>query len=314
MKSNLYLLALALLLPLASIAQTVTLTPDNAYEGETLNITAVTSSPLYSASPATYIDYSFYQTSGSWTSFYPLQNPVISGNKTVSANFFISGSSTGWYDLYLDAGNYFNFPSVFFVNANLQGPGNIGGTINQGTPKAGSGAPVEGLRLYLLNENGDTVAITRTNSNGSFSFLYLPYDTYYLLAQGADNSQPLSYVIEPSHFNLSGVSITYDGTLNRLVYIKEIDLFTENLLKLFPNVFNSEFSISYTLAKTSNVSITLYDLKGALITTLVDKANTPTGKHNHTFNAADANIHAAGVYIVKVSIGDGSASLKIIKQ
>lgn len=314
MKRNFYALLLAILLPLAAISQTVNLTPDNAYQGQTLSITAVSSSPLSYSAQASNLYFEFYQQAGTNSSvLYPFQNPTLSGSNTLTANFAIPGTAIGWYNLFLAVDNYFTFNSVFYVNENLQGPGSVNGTVFQGTPKASS-APLAGLRLYFINSNGDTIAITRTAANGTFSFLHLPYGTYYLHAEGADNSNPIMYVIEPSNFNLSGVNVTYDPAANRLVNINEINLLEDNQLKLYPTVFSNNFDVTYTLKNASQVSIKVYDLNGGLVSTLVDANNTPAGAHNQRFNAAEANMHAAGLYLVKVTIGEGTAVLKVIKQ
>ena len=55
--------------------------------------------------------------------------------------------------------------------------------------------------------------------------------------------------------------------------------------------------IQYSLDKDLNISIQVYNLKGKLIDTLVDKHAT-AGKHNVMWNA---NNHPSGVYFIKTN-------------
>ncbi|MBN2830108.1 MAG: T9SS type A sorting domain-containing protein [Candidatus Cloacimonetes bacterium] len=68
----------------------------------------------------------------------------------------------------------------------------------------------------------------------------------------------------------------------------------------YPNPFNPETSISYSLSKPGNVTLKVYDLKGRLVETLVDGYRS-TGSHIVEWSAANA---ASGIYFYSLSVNN----------
>lgn len=64
----------------------------------------------------------------------------------------------------------------------------------------------------------------------------------------------------------------------------------------YPNPFNPSTTITYAVPKTSKVLLTVYDMLGKEIATLVNQIK-PAGEYNVTFNGADL---ASGVYFYKL--------------
>ena len=64
----------------------------------------------------------------------------------------------------------------------------------------------------------------------------------------------------------------------------------------YPNPFNPTTTIRYQLAKSGHVRLTVYDVLGRRIATLVDE-NLPAGTHQVTFNASQL---ASGVYFYRL--------------
>jgi hypothetical protein len=82
----------------------------------------------------------------------------------------------------------------------------------------------------------------------------------------------------------------------------------------FPSVFNEDVSVRYRINTSAKVEISIFDLRGNLVKTLVDKAHTP-GEYTLGWNASGV---AIGTYLVKVRLEDGSKSntvqtLRIVK-
>lgn len=67
----------------------------------------------------------------------------------------------------------------------------------------------------------------------------------------------------------------------------------------YPNPFNPQTTISYTLAESDDVRIQIYNLKGQLVETLVDEYK-PTGLHSVLWNAEE---QASGIYFYKIITG-----------
>lgn len=72
------------------------------------------------------------------------------------------------------------------------------------------------------------------------------------------------------------------------------------LLPNFPNPFNPQTTITYQVKEKSQVTITVYDLLGQRVATLVD-AEKQAGSYTVTFNAAEMS---AGMYFYKMKAGE----------
>jgi len=80
-----------------------------------------------------------------------------------------------------------------------------------------------------------------------------------------------------------------------------------------PNPTSSTTSISYTLPKSSHVSLKIYDITGRLVKMLVDQ-KVDAGKHIVCWDTKDnaGLMVAPGVYFYKLNVANHTASKKII--
>ena len=67
----------------------------------------------------------------------------------------------------------------------------------------------------------------------------------------------------------------------------------------YPNPFNPATEIKYSIPKTVNVKLTVYDLNGNLIKVLVNRAETG-GNYTVKFNADN---YSSGIYLYKLRAG-----------
>jgi hypothetical protein len=76
-----------------------------------------------------------------------------------------------------------------------------------------------------------------------------------------------------------------------------------SLSQNFPNPFNLETQIQYTLFEEAQVQITIFNLKGDHINTVVHQKQTP-GEYVFTWKGLDENGHqmASGVYFYQIEI------------
>jgi hypothetical protein len=79
---------------------------------------------------------------------------------------------------------------------------------------------------------------------------------------------------------------------------------TTTLAQNYPNPFNAETSIGYTLADAGNVNLSVYDISGRLVETLVDGYQS-AGEHIASWNASGVS---SGVYFYKLSTASYSAT------
>jgi len=84
-------------------------------------------------------------------------------------------------------------------------------------------------------------------------------------------------------------------------------------LNCYPNPFNPNTSIKYSLTKSSKVNLQIYNLRGELVRTLVDE-NKTIGNYNITWNGTDdAGLKvSSGVYIYTLTSDYFTSSKKMI--
>ena len=77
---------------------------------------------------------------------------------------------------------------------------------------------------------------------------------------------------------------------------------TYTLSQNYPNPFNPTTKISYTLPKSSYVTLTVYDLTGKEIAKLLDNTVANTGTNYVEWNGKDmkGRLAASGVYFYKI--------------
>jgi hypothetical protein len=74
----------------------------------------------------------------------------------------------------------------------------------------------------------------------------------------------------------------------------------------YPNPFNPSTTINFQIPEKTNVSLKVYDILGRQVMTILDEVKEP-GIYNINFNAAG---FSSGVYIYKLSTGNGNVSVK----
>ncbi len=103
--------------------------------------------------------------------------------------------------------------------------------------------------------------------------------------------------------------------LTALVVTNEDKIFPFQLYQNYPNPFNPSTTIQYTIPDKVNkhVSLKLYDLRGALIKTLVDQVVSP-GNHSLIWNGTDdtGNKVSSGIYLYQLQAGEFTKSNKMI--
>ena len=73
----------------------------------------------------------------------------------------------------------------------------------------------------------------------------------------------------------------------------------------YPNPFNPTTTIAFDLPRATHVRLSVFDLSGRLVSTLVDAA-VPAGSHRVTWNARGL---ATGIYFLRMNAG-GSVELR----
>ncbi len=169
---------------------------------------------------------------------------------------------------------------------------------------------VPAVKLYT-----DTVlvsaAITPTPGSGSFSITYPGVNKFtafpdsLLVKVTANNVTPATYTLTVTAKGPNGTPVhTRTATIVAASTISGIagneEPVTYSLSQNFPNPFNPVTRINYSVAKQSDVTITIFDIVGKEITRYSQPRQT-AGNHFVMFNAANLS---TGVYYYKIQAGD----------
>jgi hypothetical protein len=100
------------------------------------------------------------------------------------------------------------------------------------------------------------------------------------------------------------------------ISVKQISGEVPNKFELaqnYPNPFNPTTTIKFNIAKTSNVSIKIYDLTGKLVNTIVNQKMNP-GKYDvkWTSTNSEGKFVASGVYFYRIETGEFTDTKKMI--
>ena len=118
-------------------------------------------------------------------------------------------------------------------------------------------------------------------------------------------------VSEDTFLNITVISNIYESQIVMEVFANQLTVDDPILAPVnsvgnnYPNPFNPNTTISYSVKENSLVRILVYNTKGQLVKTLVDEEKVP-GNHSVQWNGVDhrgRNV-ASGVYFYMVSIGD----------
>jgi hypothetical protein len=185
--------------------------------------------------------------------------------------------------------------------------------------------PVELMSFtYLLNDNDVTInwiTATETNNQG-FELQRKTNGEYGTIAQvngyGTtterhtysyldENLQPGNYTYRLKQIDLDGSVYYYDELFVEVQAPVEF-----SIAQNYPNPFNPSTKIAYSLASDSKVKISVYNLLGESVATLVNAA-MQAGTHELTFNASGLN---SGIYFYRIDAQgvDGSEFSQVRKM
>ena len=147
------------------------------------------------------------------------------------------------------------------------------------------------------------------SNGGLFSF----NDTTLFYHNPPVNGTIFDYFREDKYFNIWFCTANglYVHNPNGIVSIKEdINVISDkfSVSQNYPNPFNSETKIKYYLSKNGLVLITLYDIVGRKISTILNEIK-PRGNHESKFVI---NNLTSGIYYLKFDFDDSSITKRII--
>jgi hypothetical protein len=166
---------------------------------------------------------------------------------------------------------------------------------------------------------------TSSSFASSTSFQMNNYMITYAAANGYSELNPTQYlthsiirVDEKVTFTPEDVSQGIDTIVKEaLAYIKSQIISVKDetnpptkysLTQNYPNPFNPTTTINYSLSKSGNVKITVYNAIGSKVTTIVNEYK-PAGNYSVQFNGSNL---ASGIYLYRLESGNFSDTKKLI--
>jgi hypothetical protein len=111
---------------------------------------------------------------------------------------------------------------------------------------------------------------------------------------------------------IPGDSLSERITLEDLTSIEAPGLQSPNKFYLannYPNPFNPVTNIKFTVAKTGQISLNIYDITGQLVKTVYDNENYAAGTHTVTLDMSE---YSSGVYFTVLSNGKQKMTRKMM--
>ncbi len=165
------------------------------------------------------------------------------------------------------------------------------------------------------------IAMIRFNTDGSIDHTFgsdgivsTDIETNSNSPSGVRLQQDSKIVVSGTVFPGS-TGVTADFTLTRYISglnvgVIDFTIQDHNLL-IYPNPLQDEAVIKYTLANDEIINIDLYDVSGRLVQSIVNSEERIKGSHKESLNL-DTSV-PSGSYILTISNGQGSSSIRVIK-
>jgi len=167
------------------------------------------------------------------------------------------------------------------------------------------------LSLIVLGIIGICVAQSSENYNLKNSVFSMAggrsLSDNYILNDAVGQPLPVGSIISDNYILSAG--FFYNGETATDIDDEEPEIPEQfKLENNFPNPFNPTTTIEYSIPEDSDVTISIYDLNGKLIQTLVDD-NKTAGFHKTIWNATNTS---SGVYFYKITAGYFTAVKKCV--
>ncbi len=176
----------------------------------------------------------------------------------------------------------------------------------------------EGFNVYRKTGNNDFVQIASYKGNSELlGALNSTISNYYTFTDNSElrNNELYTYYI--SDVETNGVETKHDKSAETVRFVLNEEIAQTKLdyvlAQNFPNPFNPSTQINFQIAKTQDVSLKIYNLKGELVKELVNEKMNE-GSHSAQWDGTDSfgNQVSSGTYFYKLSAGIFSQTNKMV--
>lgn len=197
--------------------------------------------------------------------------------------------------------------NVTGINFSLTGTGVTGPHCLNGTIVSAQGNAVPNVTIALNDANGNLISFARTNEDGAYSIMNLP-------------AQNMQMLVTAMGYNTISENITIDGNED-INYTLSAPLADDNntvqtakfSINNYPNPFNPNTTISFTLVNDEKVSLDIYNIKGQKIKSFFN-TQLVKGTHSVVWDGTDnmgKNV-SSGIYFSKIKGEKTSSTHKMV--
>jgi Carboxypeptidase regulatory-like domain/Secretion system C-terminal sorting domain len=170
----------------------------------------------------------------------------------------------------------------------------------------GSVTDSESIPLHNAEINVNNMFTTSTDENGDYE-INLPIGIYMIECSAEGYDVEVAEDIEIIQNEITDLNFI----LNPLVDVEEKICLPISSSQIYPNPFNPNTTISFSLLNEGNTNINIYNMKGQKIVQFVDE-NLSAGKHSFMWNGLDdeKNPISSGIYFFEVKSDNYSKIMK----
>ncbi len=168
--------------------------------------------------------------------------------------------------------------------------------------------PIEGASVNVVGTNSERLAFT--NEAGYYILRNIPEGTHDITYWAEGYEEYTEQGVQVTLGQLASVNINLGLVGNDDV---EDVRYATAIIGNYPNPFNPETNISFSLSESSNAELIIYNVKGQKVVKLVDKFLND-GKHTFTWSGKDSsnNDVSTGVYFYRLRANGRTASGKML--
>jgi Secretion system C-terminal sorting domain len=162
--------------------------------------------------------------------------------------------------------------------------------------------------VYAKSVDNDLTTYAFSQNNGSFRENFLPYGSYYLVAQkiGFDDAVSDKIIIDSMMTNIGNITLSFtspNAVNDPVVVPNQIKLYQN-----YPNPFNPTTTIEFFIPSRTNVTLRVINILGQTVSTLQD-GFLSAGDYKIRFNGTELS---TGVYFISLITDNASVTRKIL--
>lgn len=204
-------------------------------------------------------------------------------------------------------GSVYDIQLLQYVQNQPLGVGSVSGNIFTDGSKS-TLSVLQDVDIMLINQNNKVLKFQKLSSQGSYSFANLPFANYKVFVELPGKiTIPANITLNSSIPDITMLNFKITDNVITLAINNELEL-ANAISDIYPNPANQEAYIDFSLKKTENIEIAIYNQYGQKMLTEILLIETRNQRITLAINELKA-----GFYTVKISNKSQTLSRKLIK-